>query len=124
MSKELVEIMGLIGAFLSSITFMPQVYKTWKMKSAGDLSLSMMLIVFTSTIIWLVYGFSLHLIPVIICNGIIMLLSALLIYFKLTFKNKIICQSFSNKSFLFLLKHSQYPFYRSISLIFGISFLQ
>jgi len=86
MSKELVEIMGLIGAFLSSITFMPQVYKTWKMKSAGDLSLSMMLIVFTSTIIWLVYGFSLHLIPVIICNGIIMLLSALLIYFKLTFK--------------------------------------
>jgi MtN3 and saliva related transmembrane protein len=86
MSKELVEIMGLIGAFLSSITFMPQVYKTWKMKSAGDLSLSMMLIVFTSTIIWLVYGFSLHLMPVIICNGIIMLLSALLIYFKLTFK--------------------------------------
>ena len=86
MSKELVEIMGLIGAFLSSITFMPQVYKTWKMKSAGDLSLSMMLIVFTSTLIWLVYGFSLHLMPVIICNGIIMLLSALLIYFKLTFK--------------------------------------
>lgn len=86
MSKELAEIMGLMGAFLSSITFLPQVYKTWKMKSAGDLSLSMMLIVFTSTIIWLVYGFSLHLMPVIICNGIILILSALLIYFKLTFK--------------------------------------
>lgn len=86
MTKELVEIMGLIGAFLSSITFLPQVYKTWKIKSAGDLSMSMMLIVFLSTIIWLIYGFSLNLLPVIICNLIIMLLSALLIYFKLTFK--------------------------------------
>jgi MtN3 and saliva related transmembrane protein len=86
MTKELAEIMGLIGAFLSSITFIPQVYKTWKIKSAGDLSMSMMLIVFTSTIIWLIYGFALNLLPVIICNGIIMVLSAFLIYFKLTFK--------------------------------------
>jgi len=85
MTKELAEIMGLIGAFLSSITFIPQVYKTWKIKSAGDLSMSMMLIVFTSTIIWLIYGFALNLLPVIICNGIIMVLSALLIYFKLSF---------------------------------------
>nr|MCU0322190.1 SemiSWEET family transporter [Chitinophagaceae bacterium] len=60
--------------------------KTWKIKSAGDLSMSMMLIVFTSTIIWLIYGFALNLLPVIICNGIIMVLSALLIYFKLSFK--------------------------------------
>lgn len=86
MTNELAETMGLIGAFLSSITFIPQVYKTWQSKSAGDLSMGMMLIVFISTIIWLVYGFGLHLKPVIICNGIIMVLSALLIYFKLTFK--------------------------------------
>lgn len=86
MSKEFAEIMGLIGAFLSSITFIPQVYKTWKIKSAGDLSMSMMLIVFTSTIIWLVYGITLNLLPVIICNAIIMALSALLIYFKMTFQ--------------------------------------
>ena len=86
MSSNLAETMGMIGAFLSSITFIPQVYKTWQSKSAGDLSMGMMLIVFFSTIIWLVYGFGLNLLPVIICNGIIMLLSALLIYFKLSFK--------------------------------------
>ncbi|MBC7588441.1 MAG: hypothetical protein H7178_08775 [Chitinophagaceae bacterium] len=86
MSSNLAETMGMIGAFLSSITFIPQVYKTWQSKSAGDLSMGMMLIVFFSTIIWLVYGFGLNLLPVIICNGIIMLLSALLIYFKLRFK--------------------------------------
>ena len=80
------EAAGLFGAFLSSVTFIPQVYKTWKTRSAGDLSLSMMLIVFTSTIVWLVYGVTLSLLPVVICNAIICALSALLIYFKLAFK--------------------------------------
>jgi MtN3 and saliva related transmembrane protein len=82
-----VDIAGHIGSFLSSVTFIPQVYKTWKSRSAGDLSLLMMLIVFTSTIVWLVYGVSLMLWPVIVANGIICLLSLLLIIFKLTFKN-------------------------------------
>jgi MtN3 and saliva related transmembrane protein len=81
-----IEIIGHMGAFLSSITFMPQVYKAWQTKSVGDLSLAMMLIVFSSTIVWLIYGFGLDLWPVIICNGIICLLSLTLIYFKLTFK--------------------------------------
>jgi MtN3 and saliva related transmembrane protein len=81
-----IEIVGHTGAFLSSITFMPQVYKAWKSKSVGDLSLAMMLIVFSSTLVWLVYGIKLNLWPVIICNGIIAMLSLLLIYFKFSFK--------------------------------------
>jgi MtN3 and saliva related transmembrane protein len=81
-----IEIVGHIGAFLSSITFIPQVYKVWKTRSVGDLSLTMMLIVFSSTIVWLIYGVHLSLWPVIICNGIIALLSLLLIYFKFSYQ--------------------------------------
>ena len=83
---EWTELMGHFGALLSSITFIPQVAKTWRTKSAGDISMNMLLIVFTSTIVWLVYAFSLNLLPVIIANSIIFVLSALLIYFKFTFK--------------------------------------
>ncbi len=83
---EWTEIMGHIGALLSSITFIPQVLQAWKTKSVGDLSMNMLLIVFTSTIVWLIYAFSLNLLPVIIANAIILALSLLLIYFKLTFK--------------------------------------
>lgn len=83
-----VEMAGHLGSILSSITFMPQVYKTWKSKSAGDLSMLMMSIVFISTIVWLIYGIGNNLWPVIICNGIICVLSLLLIYFKLTFTAK------------------------------------
>lgn len=81
----IVDIMGHVGSLLSSVTFLPQVYKTWKTKSAGDLSLLMLGIVFVSTIVWLIYGIGLRLLPVIICNSIICFLSLLLIYFKLTF---------------------------------------
>ncbi len=80
------EVVGHIGSALSSITFMPQVYQAWKTKSVGDLSLAMMLIVFLSTIIWLIYGIGRDLMPVIICNGVICLLSLVLIYFKFSFK--------------------------------------
>lgn len=83
-----IEMVGHTGAFLSSITFMPQVYKVWKTRSVGDLSLAMMLIVFSSTLVWLVYGVQLNLWPVIICNGIIAILSLLLIYFKFSFQKK------------------------------------
>lgn len=83
---EWTEIMGHLGALLSSITFIPQVLQAWKTKSVGDLSMNMLLIVLTSTIVWLVYAFSLNLLPVIIANSIIFILSGVLIYFKLTFK--------------------------------------
>ena len=81
-----IEIVGHTGAFLSSITFIPQVYKAWQSKSVGDLSMLMLSIVFSSTLVWLIYGVNLNLLPVIICNTIIGVLSLTLIYFKLTFK--------------------------------------
>ena len=80
-----IEIAGHTGAVLSGITFIPQVYKAWKTKSVGDLSLTMMLIVISSTIIWLLYAISLMLWPVIIANCIVGLLSLVLVYFKFTF---------------------------------------
>ena len=83
-----IQIAGHTGALLSSITFVPQVYKVWVSKSARDLSLTMMAIVFISTLVWLIYGVALHLWPVILANGFICLLSVILIYFKLTFKEK------------------------------------
>jgi MtN3 and saliva related transmembrane protein len=83
-----IEIVGHTGAFLSSITFIPQVYKVWQTKSVGDLSTAMMFIVFSSTLVWLVYGVALTLWPVILCNGIICVLSALLIYFKFAYSKK------------------------------------
>lgn len=85
-----IEVVGHTGALLSSITFVPQVYKVWKTKSVGDLSLSMMFIVLSSTMIWLIYGVALMLWPVILANGFICFLSALLIYFKFAYSRRVV----------------------------------
>jgi MtN3 and saliva related transmembrane protein len=81
------EACGYLGSLLSSITFLPQVIKTWQTKSAGDLSLVMLCIVFISTVVWLIYAFAYSLLPVIICNSIVCVLSVFLLYFKLTYKS-------------------------------------
>lgn len=78
---------GYFGSFLTAITFIPQVYKSWQSKSVGDLSIAMVMIVVLSTIVWLVYGFSIEKGgPVIVANFIVLALTLVLLYFKLTFK--------------------------------------
>lgn len=84
---NLVEYIGYFGSFLTSITFIPQVYKSWQSKSVGDLSIWMILIVVTSTLVWLVYGFAIHSGPVIVANLVVLSLTLVLLYFKQSFKS-------------------------------------
>lgn len=84
--ENLVEYIGYFGSFLTSITFIPQVYKSWQSKSVGDLSVWMILIVVTSTTVWLVYGFAINSGPVISANFVVLFLTLVLLYFKLIFK--------------------------------------
>ncbi len=52
----------------------------------NDLSLTTMCIVGAlSTMVWLTYAFALMLWPVIVANGIVFVLSLLLIYFKFAY---------------------------------------
>lgn len=81
-----IEYVGLFGAFLTGVTFVPQVYKAWQSKSVGDLSTWMILIVITSAAVWLFYALYLGLRPVIIANSVILVLAIVLLYFKQTFK--------------------------------------
>ncbi len=82
-----VNVLGHVASALSSLTFIPQVYHTWKTKSVKDLNLWMIWIVFVSTVIWLIYGIAKELLPVVICNSIICLLSLVMIYFKYKYNN-------------------------------------
>lgn len=81
-----VEYIGYFGSFLTAVTFVPQVYKSWQSKSVGDLSVWMVLIVITSTIVWLTYAYLIQSGPVLVANSIVFVLSLVLLYFKFTFK--------------------------------------
>ena len=83
---ETIDIIGLIGAFLSGVTFFPQVYRTWKLKSARDLSLSMILIILLSNVTWLIYAFNKQDIAIISANFFVGSCALTILYFKLKLK--------------------------------------
>ncbi|MCF6296482.1 MAG: SemiSWEET transporter [Flavobacteriaceae bacterium] len=81
-----IEIVGLLAGVLTTSSFVPQVYKTWKEKSAENLSLSMFSLFFIGVIAWLYYGFYIDSLAMILANSVTAFLSAILIYFKIKYK--------------------------------------
>lgn len=80
------EIIGFIAAVLTTSAFVPQVYKTWKAKSAESLSLTMYLVFFVGIILWLIYGIHINSLAMIFANAVTGVLALLLIIFKLRYK--------------------------------------
>ena len=81
-----IEVIGLIAASLTTSSFLPQVYKIWKLKSSEGVSLSMYLFMLTGVILWFIYGLLIGSISVILANLIAALLQMIIIYYKLKLK--------------------------------------
>ena len=90
MNIDYIEIIGLIAALLTTASFLPQVYKTWKTKDVSSLSLPMFSIFFVGVIMWLIYGLLIESLAIILANAITIITSFLLVYFKLKYsKNRV-----------------------------------
>ena len=83
---DYIKIIGLVAGALTTFSFLPQVIKTWKSKSAKDLSLGMFSIFCTGVALWLVYGILLGELPIILANVVTLVFCSILLVFKLTFK--------------------------------------
>ncbi|KPP94752.1 MAG: hypothetical protein HLUCCA01_08835 [Bacteroidetes bacterium HLUCCA01] len=77
-------LIGMLAAVCTTIAFLPQVIKTWKAKSAKDLSLRMFSILAFGVTMWLIYGIRLGELPIILANAVTLLLILVIMYFKLT----------------------------------------
>lgn len=77
---------GLAAGFCTTVAFLPQVIKTWKTKSAKDLSLGMYILFCVGIILWLTYGIIISDLPVILTNAATLTLAISILYFKLRFK--------------------------------------
>ena len=85
---DYIEVIGLIAAFLTTAAFLPQVYKTWKTKDVSSLSLPMLTMFFVGVIMWLIYGFLIESLAIILANAITLISLFLLVYFKLKYSKK------------------------------------
>jgi MtN3 and saliva related transmembrane protein len=83
---ELTDLLGLLAGTLTTCSFLPQVIKTWRSRSAADISLIMFSLFSFGVLIWLVYGFMIHAAPVIIANAVTLVLALAILIMKVRFK--------------------------------------
>ena len=81
-----IEWFGGLAGILTTVSFLPQVYKTWKTKSTDSLSMPMLLMMTTGIFLWGVYGFALGSMSMIVSNVVTFVSASLLVFFKLKYK--------------------------------------
>jgi MtN3 and saliva related transmembrane protein len=77
---------GLLAGTLTTISFLPQAIKTWRSKSARDISLTMFLTFCTGVLLWIIYGVSVQDLPVLVTNLVTLILAGTILFFKLKYK--------------------------------------
>lgn len=75
-------LIGLAAGSLTTIAFLPQVIKTWQSKSAKDISLGMFSIFCTGVFLWIIYGFTVGDLPVLLANIVTFILAFTILVFK------------------------------------------
>jgi MtN3 and saliva related transmembrane protein len=80
----LTTIIGFVAAACTTGCYLPQLYKSWKTRSTGDLSLTMIAALATGTGLWLIYGVMRSDVVLAVANVVSMTLLLGILYFKLS----------------------------------------
>jgi MtN3 and saliva related transmembrane protein len=79
-------LLGLVAGGLTTASFVPQVRKIWKTRSADDVSLLMFVAFCAGVTLWLVYGFVKGELAIIMTNAVTLVFGAAIVWMKLKFK--------------------------------------
>ena len=85
LNLNLTEFFGFIAALLTTIAFLPQVYKTWKSKSADDVSSIMLILFLVGLLCWIIYGLRINSTPILIANIMTFIFNFSILILKLSF---------------------------------------
>ncbi len=75
-------ITGCVAGTFTTIAFLPQVIQSWQLKETRDLSLVMLVILCTGVSLWILYGFWMNSLPLIISNMVTITLVGFLLILK------------------------------------------
>jgi MtN3 and saliva related transmembrane protein len=85
MPKNVIDIIGFVAATCTTISFLPQLLRVLKLKSARDISLGMFSIFTFGTALWLTYGVLSHSLPVALANAVTLVLSGWILILKVKY---------------------------------------
>ena len=82
MPPDLITTIGYVAGTLTTISFLPQLIKTWRCKSAKEISWVMLLAFAAGVTLWLLYGLFLRSSPIIVANTATLALVLLILVLK------------------------------------------
>lgn len=77
---------GYTAAALTTAAWLPQVARTWRRRSAGDLSPAMLTAFTTGVALWLVFGLATQAWPVVAANAVTLALSLVLLALRIRYR--------------------------------------
>ena len=80
-------IIGFIAAFCTTVSFVPQVLRTWRTRDLSGISLTMYSIFTFGIMVWLVYGLLQNDWPLVIANAITGSLSMTILIMKIKYRD-------------------------------------
>ena len=83
-----IDLFGFSAALLTTIAFLPQLYKTWQTKSAEDVSLIMLILFLTGLICWIIYGSKIHSTPILVANVVTFIFNFSILILKTTYRER------------------------------------
>ncbi len=81
-----ITVLGLLAGTLTTVSFLPQMLKTWQTKSAKDLSLVMLITFNLGIFLWLVYGIILDALPIILANAFSLVFNLINLWLKIRYR--------------------------------------
>jgi len=81
----MIDIVGYLAGTLVVLSLLPQIIKSWKTKSTGDLSLPRYIVYIVGVSLWLIYGILLPNYPMLIMNIAALSLALVMLYLKLKY---------------------------------------
>ena len=88
MNSLYIEFFGYFAAILTTAAFLPQLIKTIKTKKAEDVSLVTLIMFICGVGSWIVYGFAISSLPVVIANIITFILNFFILISKIYYARK------------------------------------
>lgn len=76
----------MLAGSLTTLSFVPQVWRTYKRKSTGDFSWAYLLAFTTGLALWLWYGLLINSLPVILANAVALFLLVALVGLKVRYR--------------------------------------
>lgn len=81
------DIVGYAAAALTTVSFVPQVWLTWRTRQVDGISLGMYAVFTLGIALWLLYGLLLGAWPLILANSVTLALAATILALKLRYRS-------------------------------------